>query len=89
MPIVIAETQVLSELQPWENLCLNIRATEPRDLSQPVFRTIDIVDGVGSQPVGLIALFTCRWREDECRTDDARILRVSTLEVSFGMREVG
>ena len=93
MTVVIAKTQILAELQPGADLCLHVGAAEPGDLFQLILGTIDIVHWVSCQPVQVVELLSggmrsvCR-REDQCRTDDTRILRVGALEIRDGIGEI-
>ena len=68
--IVVAQSQVLSEAQPWRELELQVTATPPTELCKLVFGTIDIVGRISCQPVEFVQLFgLCMWtiggRENE------------------------
>ena len=58
MPVVIAKTEVLAQLEPRPDSKLQERRREPRYLFEFVFSTIDIVERISRQPVQFIQLLS-------------------------------
>ena len=91
--VVVAQTEVLTELEPRLDLELQIRRAEPRNLLELVLGAVDVVQRIGGEPVEFVQLLgalvrAVGGREDERRTDDTRVLGVGALEVGRRVREV-
>ena len=79
MAIIVTKTEVLTNLKPGLNRKLQIGGREPRYLLELILCTIDIINGISSEPVQFIQLlgllmYAIGGRKDKGRTDDTGVL---------------
>ena len=92
MRIIIRETQVLAELQKWEQLDFNEGTAEIVDAMQLILGAVYISCRIRSQPVeiihlGCIRVRTVGWREQQRRTYNTGIVTQCVGKISSTVGE--
>ena len=92
MRVIVRETQVLTELQEWEQFHLQERTAEVIDTIQLILCTVDVLRRIGCQPVevvhlGGITVWSISRREQQSRTNHTCIVAQGVGEVGLAIRK--